>query len=174
MIWLIDGLDGFFRFERVDEEAGSDQEEEEGKELTPSEIEPDRGIRLPVIFDDNSSYGVEETENAAEDAVVGFGVEDTYTPKDSEKDDAFGQAFVKLGRVAFGQDGSDDVFDGRGITNAFDHPLGRIGVGSVGQRRCRCQVLEDGVGAFVVDFLKSLVAQLHVFMQFGGEFHADP
>jgi hypothetical protein len=84
------GLNRLFGLEGIGEEATANDKEEERKELTTSEIKPDRGVRFAVVFNDDAAYSIENGEETTEDTCICLRKEDAEDPEDGEEDETFG------------------------------------------------------------------------------------
>ena len=108
-------------------------------------------VGLAVVFEGDAGDGVEEEEEAGEDAVGEFGVFDAEGEEDDGDEEAFAEGFIKLGGVA----GVEEVFELGAAAGVVFEPADDVGA-----------VLELGGDG---DGLAALGEVVFV-VEFGGEF----
>lgn len=95
---------GFLSLEfGVGQKSQTDEDHEESEELAFGEAEDGFGsaIGLAIVFEGDAGDGVEEEEEAGEDAVGEFGVFDTKGEEDNGDEEAFTEGFIKLRGVTW-------------------------------------------------------------------------
>src|SRR2546421_12463788 len=114
---------------RPDDEPDADRNREEGKELTAGKHSNQRRVRLPKIFHDDPEDRVND-EKQTRNKAVWSAEAGADKPEDREENRAFERRFVKLRRMARGEDAAQSIGDlgirADGIDDRIDGPKRRI------------------------------------------------